>query len=53
MDEKKILAEINFKEMQRREIMIRAEMRKLLDDTRRGTKPTQSTMESSHIEDFR
>ena len=32
-DEKKILADISFKEQQRREIIIRAEMKKILEDS--------------------
>lgn len=34
-DEKKILAEINFKEQQRREVVIRQEMKKLLEDSKK------------------
>lgn len=37
MDEKKIQVELNFKEQQRKEVLIRAEMRRLLDDTRKRT----------------
>ena len=36
MDEKKILAEINFKEQQRREAVVRAEMKKLFEDTKKA-----------------
>lgn len=35
MDEKKILAELNFKEQQRKEVLIRAEMRRLLEESRK------------------
>lgn len=34
-DEKKILAQISFKEQQRRETAIRAEMKKILEDTKK------------------
>ncbi len=34
-DEKKILAEINFKESQRKESIIRAEMKKILEDSKK------------------
>ena len=37
MDEKKIQVELNFKEQQRKEVVIRAEMRKLLEDARKRT----------------